>query len=138
MKNKRTTYIIGFLIFGVVIYLLFFRKKKPEDLKVGDTSIVPGPNNIPTVFKCLRTIQTSKNAEGIEVVKPDQFPLRYGDCGKAVETMQKRLIQKGARLTADGKFGRGTEKALNEIYKSKGQPETGQYTWNQFTNPTLS
>ena len=50
MKNKRTTYIVGFLIFAVVIYLLFFRKKKPEDLKVGDTSIVPGPNNIPTIF----------------------------------------------------------------------------------------
>lgn len=138
MKNKRTIYIVGFFIFAVVIYLLFFRKKKPEDLKVGDISIVPGPNNIPTVFKCLRTIKFTKNAEGIEVVKPDQFPLKYGDCGKAVETMQKRLIQKGARLTADGKFGKQTEKALNEIYKSKGQPETGQYTWNQFTTPTLS
>jgi hypothetical protein len=138
MKNKRTIYIVGFLIFAVIIYLLFFRKKRPEDLKVGDTSIVPGPNNVPTVFKCLRTIQTSKNEQGIEVVKPDQFPLRYGDCGKAVETMQKRLIAKGVKISADGKFGRLTEKALNEIYKSKGQPETGLYTWNQFTTPTLS
>jgi hypothetical protein len=61
MKNKRTYYIVGFLIFVVVVYLLFFRKKRPEDLKVGDTSIQPGPNNIPTVFKCKRSIQTSKN-----------------------------------------------------------------------------
>jgi peptidoglycan hydrolase-like protein with peptidoglycan-binding domain len=138
MKNKRTYYIVGFLIFAVIIYLLFFRKKRPENLKVGDTSIVPGPNNVPTVFKCLRTIQTSKNEQGIEVVKPYQFPLRYGDCGKAVETMQKRLIAKGVKISADGKFGRLTEKALNEIYKSKGQPETGQYTWNQFVTEALA
>jgi peptidoglycan hydrolase-like protein with peptidoglycan-binding domain len=130
--------LIGLAIFALIVYLLFFRKKRPENLKVGDTSIVPGPNNLPTVFKCLRTIQTSKNEEGIEVVKPDQFPLRYGDCGKAVETMQKRLIAKGVKISADGKFGRLTEKALNEIYKSKGQPETGLYTWNQFTTPTLA
>ena len=137
MKNKRTYYIVGFLIFVVVVYLLFFRKKRPEDLKVGDTSIQPGPNNIPTVFKCKRSIQTSKNEQGIEVVKPEEFPLMYGDCGKVIETVQKRLIAKGKNIKADGKFGRQTEKALNEIYKSSGRAETGKYTFNQFANKVI-
>jgi len=137
MKNKRTYYIVGFLIFALIVYLLFFKKKRPEDLKVGDITIQPGPNNIPRIFKCLRTIQTSKNAEGTEVVKPDQFPLRYGDCGKVVETVQKRLIAEGVILKADGKFGKQTEEALNKIYASKGQAQTGQFTWNQYNAPKI-
>lgn len=137
MKNKRTYYIVGFLIFALIVYVLFFRKKRPENLKVGDTSIQPGPNNIPTIFKCQRTIQTSKNEQGTEVVKKDQFPLMYGDCGVVVETLQKRLIAKGKNIKADGKFGRITEKTLNEIYKSTGRAETGKYTWNQFSTNTI-
>ena len=132
MKNKRTYYIVGFLIFALIVYLLFFRKKKPQDLKVGDTSIVTGPKNIPTVFKCKRTINPGMDETYKMSYKSSDFPLMYGDCGMAVESLQNHLINQGKNVKADGMFGRQTEKALNEIYKSKGQAETGKFTYNQF------
>lgn len=137
MKNKRTIIIISILIIAIIVYLLFFKKKKPEELKEGDLSITTDEKNIPTIFKCLRKIETSKNESGIEIVKPDQFPLRYGDCGKAVETLQKRLIAKGKKIKADGKFGKKTEQALNEIYAEKNLPLTGKYTFNQFSQNVI-
>jgi hypothetical protein len=46
-------------------------------------------------------------------------------------------LPKEKDIKADGKFGRQTEKALNEIYKSNGRAETGKYTFNQFTNNVI-
>jgi hypothetical protein len=83
MKNKRTYYIVGFLIFAVIIYLLFFRKKKPQDLKVGDTSIITGPKNIPIVFKCKRTINSGMDETYKMTYKSSDFPLMYGEIGRA-------------------------------------------------------
>lgn len=137
MKNKRTIIILSILILGIVVYLLFFKKRKPEDLKEGDISIVTDQKNIPTIFKCLRKIETNKNEDGIEVVKPDQFPLKYGDCGKVVETLQKRLSAKGKKIKPDGKFGKKTEQALNEIYAEKNLPLTGKYTYGQFSTNVI-
>lgn len=132
MKNKQTYYIVGFLGFALIVYLLFFRKKRPEDLKVGDISIQPGPNNVPRVFKCLRTINPQMGQDYKMSYKSSDFPLKFGDCGMAVEEVQKRLITEGVMIKADGKFGKQTEEALNKIYASKGQAQTGQFTWNQY------
>lgn len=131
MKNKKTVYLIGFGIFALIVYLLFFRKKKPENIQAGDISIQPGVNGLPTIFKCSRTINKDNSIPEVNKYPQNLFPLQYGDCGNAVLELQKYLNTKGKNLSTDAKFGRKTEKALNEIYKATGRAETGKLTYNQ-------
>lgn len=131
MKNKKTIILIGLAILGLIVYLLFLRKKKPENIQAGDISIQPGNNGLPTIFKCSRTIQKDNSITGLNKYPQNLFPLQYGDCGSAVQEVQKYLNTKGKNLTTDGKFGRKTEKALNEIYKATGRTETGKLTYGQ-------
>ena len=131
MKNKKTVYLIGLGIFALIVYLLFFRKKKPENIQAGDISIQPGVNGLPTIFKCTRTIQKDNSLTGANKYPQNLFPLKYGDCGTAVLELQKYLNTKGKNLSTDGKFGRKTEKALNEIYQATARPQTGKLTYGQ-------
>jgi peptidoglycan hydrolase-like protein with peptidoglycan-binding domain len=131
MKNKKTVYLIGLGIFALIVYLLFFRKKKPENIQAGDISIQPGVNGLPTIFKCSRTINKDNSISGTNKYPQNLFPLQYGDCGTAVLELQKYLNTKGKNLTTDAKFGRKTEKALNEIYQATGRPQTGKLTYGQ-------
>lgn len=131
MKNKKTVYLIGLGIFALIVYLLFFRKKKPENIQAGDISIQPGVNGLPTIFKCSRTINEDNKIPGTNKYPANLFPLKYEDCGTAVLQLQKYLNTKGKNLSTDGKFGRKTEKALNDIYKATGRPQTGKLTYGQ-------
>ena len=131
MKNKKTVYLIGLAIFALIVYLLFFRKKKPESIQAGDISIQSGENGLPTIFKCSRTIQKDNSLTGANKYPQNLFPLKYGDCGSAVLELQKYLNTKGKNLSTDGKLGRKTEKALNEIYQATGRPQTGKLTYGQ-------
>lgn len=131
MRNKKTLYLIGLGILALIVYLLFFRKKKPENIEAGDISIIPGNNGLPTIFKCNRTIQKDNSITGVNKYPENLFPLQYGDCGSAVLELQKYLNTKGKNLNTDAKFGRKTEKALNEIYQATGRTQTGKLTYNQ-------
>lgn len=141
MKKKRNIYIIILIAIAVIIYWLFFRKKKPSELNKGDLSIDFSNGNV-DVFSCKRKFLSYREV-GIPIdfrlpeqaeKFAEQFPIKYGDCGIQIADVQSELIKLGylKQGTNDGKFGRNTEKALNEFYKKKGLPMTGKFTYNQF------
>ena len=64
-----------------------------------------------------------------EEVRPGEqypgVPLQDGTKGAAVKSAQQKLRDKGYDLTADGKFGPGTAKAVRAYQKTQGLPEDG-------------
>lgn len=55
----------------------------------------------------------------------DPDTLEVGDWGPEVASLQRALIKRGARITADGDFGRMTRIALERFQESAGLPTTG-------------
>lgn len=51
--------------------------------------------------------------------------LMHGSRGQAVRTLQQQLIQRGAKLVADGDFGNETEKAVRAFQQSVGMVPDG-------------
>jgi hypothetical protein len=66
---------------------------------------------------------------GVQAVEPDAKPvqptLRFGSIGGAVKRLQLALRAHGARIAADGEFGRGTEFEVKKFQRERGLNEDG-------------
>jgi hypothetical protein len=86
---------LGLLITGIVIYS---KKKKILGGKSGSSK--------------------SSSSGGSGFCKyGDNYPLKYGSCGKKVIVLQKQLVSKGIDIGGygvDGKYGKDTEKAVKK------------------------
>lgn len=71
------------------------------------------------------TPSASQPAAGDGRYPPGWSRLQRGDKGDNVKRLQDLLIKDGAKLTADGNFGRGTEAAVRDLQKRKGLKADG-------------
>ena len=52
-------------------------------------------------------------------------PIRFGDEGAEVKSLQEQLIKEGYTVSADGDFGSGTEVAVKEFQRARGLDADG-------------
>ncbi len=71
----------------------------------------------------LRTAIDVKKPEDVKIVT--ERTLRQGDEGTDVKLAQEALIKTGAKIDADGKFGRTTTKAVSEFQEKNGLDQDG-------------
>lgn len=104
-RNNRTLYIIIALMVLIGVYF-YMRRRNGKKI----TPIPPPDNNT----------DDKENGGGSdkELFQDDAFPLKWGDGGENVRTLQKSIIEAGGKLPkygVDGKFGDETKKALQNL-----------------------
>ena len=117
--NKKTLYIIGGSVFGVIMGAFAFKLiKANRDKQNAQGGIVfDKGDDVGSVDDNTQSSEGSKESR-------DSFPLKVGSYGYKVSLLQSALNTLGSSLTVDGKFGNKTYDAVGE------HGELKWYTWN--------
>lgn len=111
MNKKTIFWATAFLTLGITGFLLWrkYGNKSNEEIVDGDVPIVktPKPYTPPKT-------------------KDDTFPLKIGSKGSNVEALQNNLKILGAKIKADGDFGKETNGALIGYFGFGQYPVTEQ------------
>ena len=107
--NKKTLYIIGGSVFGVIMGAFAFKLiKANRDKQNAQGGIVfDKGDDVGSVDDNTQSSEGSKESR-------DSFPLKVGSYGYRVSLLQSALNKLGASLTVDGKMGAKTYDAIGE------------------------